>query len=158
MNLQALIETYADGRSSVQLEKDSNGLTNRETIKALRGGRGKTTTAFPRPDTIRGLAIALGVTEKNIVDATAETLGLTAENPTGPRKPKAVADLEEQHAKLLEKLHHLQEQIYYWQNHAATYKQYRRHFTRLQPIAQQRPWLIAGTQHQANHMQANERA
>ena len=151
MNLHTLIATYKDGRSYQALADSSNGAISQKAFQSIAT---RETKAFPSADTIKGLATALNVNQRTIINAIAESLGLCQEHPTGPRSPQAVADLEEQHAKLLEKLHHLQEQNYYWQNHAATYKQYRRHFTRLQPIAQQRPWLIAGTQHQADHMQS----
>ncbi|GAB3621140.1 hypothetical protein GCM10027417_24010 [Glutamicibacter endophyticus] len=156
MNLQTLIEVHAQGRTSVQLEKDSNGLTNRETINALRGKRGRPMTAFPKPDTIRGLAHALKVTEQTIILATAESLDLCQPDPNSPKGHQPPPNLETEHTKLLEQHWQLKERLYYWQNHATTYRKYRQHFKNLTPIAQHRPWLLAGTQHQANHMQANE--
>lgn len=153
MNLQALIATHKNGRSYQALADNSNGIM---THQSFQGIATRPTKAFPSPETIKGIATALNVSQRTVILAAAESLGLCKDDPTGPRSPQAIADLETEHTKLLEKTWHLQEQIYYWQNHASTYKQYRRHFTRLQPIAQQRPWLIVGTQHQANHMQENE--
>ncbi|ALQ31223.1 hypothetical protein AA310_05800 [Arthrobacter sp. YC-RL1] len=153
MDLHTLIETHKDGRSYQALADSSNGAISQKAFQAIATREIK---AFPNAETIKGIARALNVQERRVISALAESLGLCQDDPTGPRSPQAVADLEEQHSKLLEKLHHLKEQIYFWQNHAATYRKYRQHFTRLQPIAQQRPWLIAGTQHQADHMNANE--
>lgn len=153
MDLHTLIASRKNGRSYQAMADSTNGAINQ---KAFQGIATRETKAFPGPDTIKGLAAALNVNQRTIINAIAESLDLCQDDPTGPRSPQAVADLEEQHSKLLEKLHHLKEQIYFWQNHAATYRKYRQHFTRLQPIAQQRPWLIAGTQHQADHMNANE--
>lgn len=153
MDLHTLIATHKNGRSYQTLADNSNGTITRAALQRIATYE---TKAFPGPETIKGIATALNVTQRTVILAAAESLDLLADDPTGPRSPAQIENLEEQHTKLLEKLHHLQEQIYYWQNHAATYRQYRRHFTLLQPIAQQRPWLIAGTQHQADHMKANE--
>jgi len=153
MDLQTLIATHKNGRSYQALADNSNGTINQ---KAFQGIATRPTKAFPSPETIKGIATALNISQRTVINAIAESLDLCQENPTGPRSPQAVADLETEHTKLLEKLHHLHEQLYYWQNHAATYRKYRHHFTRLQPIAQINPWRIAGTQHQADHMQAVE--
>lgn len=153
MDLHTLIATHKNGRSYQALADSSNGAISQKALQRIATYE---TKAFPGPETIKGIATALNTTERRVINSIAESLGLCQDDPTGPRSPAQIADLEEQHTKLLEKLHHLKEQIYYWQNHAATYRQYRRHFTRLQPIAQINPWRKAGTQHQADHMKANE--
>lgn len=155
MDLQTLIASHKNGQSYQELADRTNGIITRASFQAIAT---RTVKAFPSPDTIRGLAAALNVPESSIIRATAESLGLGKDDPRGPRTPQGIADLEEQHSRLLVKLHHAEEERYYWQNHAHTYKHQARKlskfFQRLNPITRERPYMLAGTGHQAHHMQA----
>lgn len=157
MDLQTLIASHKNGQSYQELADRTNGTVTQPSFQAIAT---RTATGFPKPETIRGLALALNVPESSIIRAAAESLGLGKDDPRGPRTPQGIADLEEQHSRLLVKLHRTEEERYYWQNHAHTYKHQARKlskfFQRLNPITRERPYMLTGTGHQYDYMNANE--
>ncbi|MFJ2621360.1 hypothetical protein [Glutamicibacter sp. NPDC087344] len=137
MNLQELVQTHTEGRSKRAIAENSRGKLSASQLSLLAT---KPVAAFPKPETIRAIARAFRIPPLTIVLATCETLGLADDNS-------------------------ITEEITFWQGHAQHYKSQienyrrqnedlRRHFRNLTPIARERPYLLAGTGHNKDHLDA----
>lgn len=98
-NLQELIQQHKGTRSYAALAKASNGRINASMLHRIANKEAKT---FPAAATLEGLAQALNLPINTVILAAAKSAGLN------PQPMPNVNDLNEQ--------------LYYHQHHAATYK------------------------------------
>ncbi|WP_102160080.1 hypothetical protein [Zhihengliuella halotolerans] len=106
--LEELISQHKGGRSYAQLAKDCDNQVTAGNLQRMGSQPPKT---FPGPETINGLARGLHIPNTQVLHAIATSLGMHLQTNLTHRPDEDGADSTPNN-----------EQIYYWQNHAATYR------------------------------------